>query len=111
MLYGKLPFWGDSEEDFINKICTAPLKFDNDIAVTEEMKEIMKSMLQKDPASRVPLLSLIQNEYFIMDDEDLEIKIQQAQEKLLQQQKNGEEEQKVEKVYFDENLINGLSLN
>jgi serine/threonine protein kinase len=45
MLYGKLPFWGDSEEDFINKICTAPLKFENDIAVTEEMKEIMKSML------------------------------------------------------------------
>jgi serine/threonine protein kinase len=27
MLYGELPFWGDTEEQFIHNICTKPVKF------------------------------------------------------------------------------------
>ena len=34
MLYGHLPFWGDTEDEFIDKITHAPLKFDADIPVT-----------------------------------------------------------------------------
>jgi hypothetical protein len=45
MLYGHLPFWGDSEEEFVEKITNQPLKFDADVPVTEECKEILKCML------------------------------------------------------------------
>lgn len=34
MLYGHLPFWGDDEDDFIDRICNQPLKFDADVAVS-----------------------------------------------------------------------------
>lgn len=59
MLYGHLPFWGETEEEFIDKICNAPLKFDADIPVTDECKEVLKMMLQKIPANRVELIHLI----------------------------------------------------
>lgn len=45
LLYGNLPFYGETEEEFIEKICNAPLKFPNDIAVTQEAKDIIKSLL------------------------------------------------------------------
>lgn len=45
MLYGHLPFWGETEEEFIDKIVNSPLKFDSDVAVTDECKEVLKSML------------------------------------------------------------------
>lgn len=34
MLYGHLPFWADTEDEFIEKIVNQPLKFDLDIPVT-----------------------------------------------------------------------------
>jgi hypothetical protein len=33
-LYGHLPFWADNEDDFIEQIINAPLKFDPEIPVT-----------------------------------------------------------------------------
>ena len=59
MLYGHLPFWGDTEEEFIEKITNAPLKFDSDVPVTEECNEILKQMMNKNPEKRVDLLTLI----------------------------------------------------
>ena len=34
MLYGHLPFFGNTEDEFIDKIIHAPLKFDLDVPVT-----------------------------------------------------------------------------
>lgn len=82
MLYGHLPFYGESEEEFIDKIVNSPLKFDADIPVTEECKEVIKSMLQKNPEKRIELISLIQNEYFIIEDEELEERIKNTELKL-----------------------------
>jgi cell cycle serine/threonine-protein kinase CDC5/MSD2 len=45
MLYGHLPFWGDTEEQFVDKIINSPLKFQTDIPVTSECKEIIRGML------------------------------------------------------------------
>ena len=56
MLYGHLPFWGDTEEEFVNKIINAPLKFDVDVPVTKEAKDILRGMLQKDPEKRMELI-------------------------------------------------------
>jgi serine/threonine protein kinase len=53
ILFGHLPFWGDSEEDFIDKIITAPVKFASDVPITTECKDLLKGMLHKDPEKRV----------------------------------------------------------
>lgn len=45
MLYGHLPFWGETEEEFIDKIINAPLKFDADVPITAECKDLIKGLL------------------------------------------------------------------
>jgi hypothetical protein len=34
MIYGHLPFWGDDEDEFIDKIINDPLKFDEEVPVS-----------------------------------------------------------------------------
>lgn len=58
MLYGHLPFWGNTEEEFIDHIINAPLKFDPLVPVTNECKEIIKGMLNKDPTKRMELVDI-----------------------------------------------------
>jgi hypothetical protein len=53
MLFGHLPWWGDTEEEFINKIVNQPLKFDADIPITDQCKESITAMLQKAPEKRI----------------------------------------------------------
>lgn len=45
MIYGHLPFWADTEDEFIDMIINAPLKFDAEIAVSDECKDLIKGML------------------------------------------------------------------
>ena len=49
MLYGTLPFYNDDEKIMINRTLNSPLKFPNDCPVSEQAKEIMTKMLEKDP--------------------------------------------------------------
>ena len=109
MLYGYLPFWGEQEEDFIDKIVNSPLKFDADIVVTDDCKEIIKSMLVKNPEKRVELIHLIQTEYFMMEDEDLEQKIEDTKVKMLAMSQ--EEEEKAQQKLDDNILISMAALN
>ena len=68
MLYGHLPFWGDTEDEFIHKIINEPLKFDLEVPVTHECRELLKGMLEKDPEKRSPLIDIMNLNYFMMDD-------------------------------------------
>lgn len=52
MLFGHLPFWGETEEEFIDKIISAPVKFDADVVISNECKDILKGMLHKDSEKR-----------------------------------------------------------
>jgi serine/threonine protein kinase len=106
MLYGRLPFWGDSEDEQIEKITNAPLKFDPEVCVTDPCKEVIKAMLQKNPEKRVELIHLIQDEYFIMEDEDLEVLIEQTKVRM-EQQKQEEEEKAAQKM--EESILNGIA--
>ncbi len=76
ILYGHLPFWGDTEEDFIDKIMHAPVKFNADIPVTNECKEVIKGMLNKDPEKRMQLMEIMETHYFQMENADLETKVE-----------------------------------
>ena len=49
LLYGTLPFFGKNEKEFIDKIKHSPLKFPNDIPVTDQAKEVLRRMVEKDP--------------------------------------------------------------
>lgn len=50
MLYGTLPFYGQTESQTKQKIKEGKLKFPADIPVTEMAKETIRAMLTKDPA-------------------------------------------------------------
>lgn len=59
MLYGKLPFYSQNDEEMINQITNAPLKFDEDIFVTDDCKDILRNMLEKNSEKRIKLLDLL----------------------------------------------------
>ena len=75
MIYGNLPFWGDSEEEFIERIINNPVKFPSDVPITSECKDLLKGMLHKDPEKRYQLIDIMTMPYFIMDEGDLEDKL------------------------------------
>ena len=82
MLYGHLPFWGETEDQFVDKIINAPLKFDTDIPVSMPCKDIIKAMLIKDPEKRVELIEIMDKPYFNYDDSEIEELMKIEQEKL-----------------------------
>jgi serine/threonine protein kinase len=103
MLFGKLPYFSTSEEEIIDLIINAPLKFPSDVTVTSEAKEIIKSMLQKDPAKRIQLLDIMNTEYYMMDDDELEDKIKKVEAE--REEKKMKEEEKAEKQWESDILL------
>jgi hypothetical protein len=65
-------------------------------------------MLQKDPEKRSPLIDIMNEHYFMMDDEDLEEQIKIAETKV--EELKLEEEEKAEKKWEQE-ILSGLHLN
>lgn len=49
MLYGTLPYYGQTESQTKQKIREGKLRFPNDIAVTDMAKDVITQMLNKDP--------------------------------------------------------------
>jgi len=47
MIYGKLPFYHESESKLKEMIIGKPLKFDPSVPVSEEAKQLMTGMLEK----------------------------------------------------------------
>ena len=72
MLYGTLPFFGETEDEIIDKIVNAPLKFLPKVPVSAEAKDIIKNMLNKDPSKRASLVEIMSTNYVMMDDEEIE---------------------------------------
>jgi [calcium/calmodulin-dependent protein kinase] kinase len=83
MLYAKLPFLGETEEETINKIQNQPLKFDPEVPITDLCKDVLKSMLNKESSKRLELIHLIQHEYFTIDDDELEQLVKENEDKHL----------------------------
>ena len=72
MIYGELPFYSNSEKDLIKKIVNEPLRFKNTYPISNLGRDVIKGMLQKDPAKRIELIDFVQSEYNIIDDYDFE---------------------------------------
>lgn len=50
MIYGNLPFRGKTDKELRDKIKEAKLVFPKGVPITQEAKDIMRSMLNPDPA-------------------------------------------------------------
>ena len=64
LLYGTLPFYHEDENELIKRIKTAKLKFDDKVPVTEECKEVISKMLDRDPKTRLELTDFVEMKYY-----------------------------------------------
>ena len=54
---GKVPFTSDSIIGLYNQICTAPLRFPEEVFVSDSIKHLITRLLDKDPDNRISLAS------------------------------------------------------
>ena len=73
MLYGTLPFYSQDESVLRQKIRAAKIFFPTDVPVTDMGKDLLKSMLTKDPKNRLDLLEFMSGDYYNIDDRDFEV--------------------------------------
>ena len=75
MIYGRLPCHNKCEKDIIKSIKNDYVRFSNDVAITPECKDIIKSMLNKDPTKRLELIELMNTPYVLWEEEELDKKL------------------------------------
>lgn len=80
MLYGTLPFYSDDEDQLIERIKGAKLRFDKKVPVTKEAKEVITKMLDRDPEKRLDLNDFVEMAYYDWSDEQAKEKIKEAVE-------------------------------
>ena len=54
-MFGKLPFWANNEMEFVDTIKTMDLTFPEDIPCSDELKLLLRQLLEKDPKKRITL--------------------------------------------------------
>lgn len=74
MVFGELPFSSRNEKELIKQIKEQPIHFNKDIPLTDEGKQVILSMLQKDPKKRIELLTFVQQPYYLWEDEEFDQK-------------------------------------
>jgi serine/threonine protein kinase len=94
MIFGFLPFYASNEKDLIRRIKEEPLKFPKDYPITSIGKEVLRSMLTKDPAKRIQLIDFVTLDYNTMSEGDFCKHYQEAEEvHALQKHKSDAEEE------------------
>ncbi len=105
LLYGTLPFIADDEDTTIKLIKNAPLKWQKDIPITQETRDIISKMLIRDPEQRLQLIDFMDMEFYKRDDETFAEIVQKYHDDL----KNSKEEQKTEVTQSSAYKTNALS--
>ena len=72
MMCGSLPFYDSKEKELIRKIREQKVKFPPEIPITNECKNIILQMLDKDPKNRLELLKFTDMDYYLWDEETLD---------------------------------------
>jgi len=70
MIFGFLPFFNSNEKELIKSIRTDKVKFPLGVPITSLGKDMIKSMLEKDPKKRLELLSFVTTEYNILENDE-----------------------------------------
>lgn len=102
MIFGTLPFQGSNERELVKSIKTDPIKFPKTSPITPEGKEVIKSMLHKDPTKRIELIEFVTQPYNTMEDDEFlqkyeEVKAQWEQQKAKTEE---QEEQKLQDQFL-----------
>ena len=72
MLYGELPFNRSDEKELVKSIRNDPVKFPNNVPITDGAKDALRRMLDKDPSKRIELVDFVDLPYCLMEEEDLD---------------------------------------
>jgi serine/threonine protein kinase len=104
MVFGTLPFLANNERDLVKMIKNDPVRFPKSSPITPEGKELIKAMLQKDPAKRIELIEFVTWPYNTMEDEEFEqkydiVKAAWEEQKAKNQE---EEEQKLQEQFLSQ---------
>lgn len=101
MLIGHLPFYGNTQEEFEEAILTTTPSFTERYStggesvtppvISKQAQDLILRMLDKDPKKRITLFEVQEHEWSIMDDDELEAKIEEAKKCAEQEQKDLEE--------------------
>jgi len=59
MIYGELPFFSGEEKTLIKRIISDQVRFKNTYPITSLGKDMLKAMLDKDPAKRIELIDFV----------------------------------------------------
>ena len=68
MLFEKFPFSGDSTSIIKAKIINQELRFPAGVAMTEEVVDLIKGALAKDPAQRFDLFTMKTHKWLLLSD-------------------------------------------
>lgn len=93
MIFGTLPFSAATEKELVKQIKNDPVRFPKTAPITPEGKEVIKSMLQKDPTKRVELIEFVTWPYNTMEDEEFEEKYEEVKAAWEEQKAKTEEEE------------------
>ena len=94
MLYGKLPFYHAKESNLKDQIINGALKFDPKVPVSDEAKQLITGMLDKDPAKRFRLIAIMDMDYYKMEDAQIEKLV--AETEAVHEQKKAEKQAALE---------------
>ncbi|XP_018572594.1 serine/threonine-protein kinase 33-like [Anoplophora glabripennis] len=90
LLFGEFPFFSSNEDELSNKICnSAPVFQIQDGAVSYEAIDLIKCLLEKDPANRITSLEILQHPWMT------ENKVKQKDVNVLEYMKKWRSEMKI----------------
>lgn len=55
LIYGRVPFYGETKHDLFKVITTSPLNFPDDVSVPDDLKYLLTKLLDKSPAKRITI--------------------------------------------------------
>ena len=110
MLYGSHPFYSKDEEELVNNIKHAEIIFHEEEIVSEDAKNVIKRMLDRDPSKRIELLKFMETDYYKMSTEDYQRKFDAFKEVEVAKRElaAAEEEKQQEKDSLANNFSNQL---
>ena len=74
LVYLRLPFNSNNYIELIDKISTIDVEFPEDRKISNELKNLILQMLEKDPSKRITCKEIKKNEWLNKGKEDLKIK-------------------------------------
>lgn len=118
MLLGRLPFYGADEEAFKESICETEPMFNVSVekdgkdlpppALSKEVKDLIRQMLDKDPKKRATVFQIDESKWLELFDDELEESIEESKAKQEEEAKEEEERAELTKKAREREILESL---